>query len=68
MSDHLTPEEFFEFINQGGGSGSVRHHLMACRECLFELDFLLLAEVPPTPAEEALVLLLSRLGPDETSA
>ncbi len=21
MSDHLTPEEFFEFIDQGGGSG-----------------------------------------------
>ena len=41
MSDHLTPEEFFEFIDQGGGSGPAGHHLMGCPECLLELDFLL---------------------------
>ena len=44
MSDHLTPEDFFEFIDQGGSSGPAGHHLMGCPECLFELDFLLLAE------------------------
>ena len=37
MSDHLTPEEFFEFIDQGGGSGPAGRHLMVCSECLFEL-------------------------------
>ena len=52
MSDHLTPEDFFEFIDQGGGRGPVGHHLMDCPECLFELDFLLLAEAPATPQEE----------------
>ncbi len=69
MSDHLTPEEFLEFIDQGGNSGPAGHHLMDCPECLFELDMILLAEVPATPEEEAaLDLLLSRLGPEETSA
>ena len=52
-NDHLTPEDFFEFIDQGGSSGPVGHHLMVCPECLFELDFLLLAEVPATPEELA---------------
>ena len=46
MTDHLTPEDFFEFIDQGGGSD---RHLMLCPECLFELDFLLLCEAPATP-------------------
>ena len=42
---------------------------MGCPQCLFVLDFLLLAEAPATPEEEAaLDLLLSRLGPEETSA
>ena len=40
MSDHLTPEDFFEFIDQGSGRGGMGHHLMDCPECLFELDFL----------------------------
>lgn len=53
MSDRLTPEELFEFIDQGGGSGPVGWHLQTCAECLFELDFLLLAEAPATPEEEA---------------
>ncbi len=54
-NDHLTPEDFFEFIDQGGGSGPVGQHLLCCPECLFELDFLLLAEAPAT-AEEGTVL------------
>ncbi len=63
MSDHLTPEDFFEFIDQGSGRGGMGHHLMDCPECLFELDFLLLAEAPATPEEEAaLDLLLRRRG------
>ena len=49
MSDHLTPEALFEFIDEGGGSGPVGHHLLSCPECLLELDFLLLAEAPATP-------------------
>ena len=53
MSDHLTPEELFEFIDEGGGSGPAGQHLLACPECLFELDFLLLCEAPATPEEEA---------------
>ena len=28
---------------------------MTCAECLFELDFLLLCEAPPTPEEEAII-------------
>ncbi len=40
MSDHLTPEDFFEFIDQGGSRGPAGRHLMSCPECLFELDFL----------------------------
>ncbi len=55
MSDHLTPEDFFEFIDQGGSSGPAGDHLVDCRECLFELDFLLLSEAPPTPEEEAIL-------------
>jgi len=39
VSDHLTPEDFFEFIDQGGDSGPAGHHLMDRPECLFELDF-----------------------------
>ena len=26
MSDHLTPEEFFEFLDRRGGSGPVGRH------------------------------------------
>ena len=55
MNDHLTPEEFFEFIDQGGSSGPAGHHYLDCPECRCELDFLLLAEAPPTPEEEAAV-------------
>ena len=55
MSDHLNPEDFFEFIDQGGGSGPVGRHLLACPECLFELDFLLLAEAPATVEEKAVL-------------
>ena len=51
----MTPEDFFEFIDRGGGSGLAGHHLMGCPECLFELDFLLLAEVPATAGEEAIL-------------
>lgn len=28
---------------------------MSCRECLFELDFLLLCEAPATPEEEVVL-------------
>ena len=55
MSDHLTPEDFFEFIDRGGGRGPVGRHLLSCAECLFELDVLLLAEAPATPEEEAIL-------------
>ncbi len=55
MSEHLTPEEFFEFIDQGGSSGPAGRHLFSCPECLFELDFLLLAEAPATTEEEAIL-------------
>ena len=37
MSDHLTPEDFFEFIDQGGGSGPAGQHLLSCPECLYLL-------------------------------
>ena len=72
MSDHLTPEDFYEFIDRSGGRGPVGHHLMNCPRCLFELDFLLLAEAPATPEEEAILdelpavtveVLLERLWP-----
>ena len=53
MSDHLTPEELFEFIDQGGGSGPADITSWAARNALFVLDLILLAEVPPTPEEEA---------------
>ena len=53
MSDHLTPEDFFEFIDQGGGSGPVGRHLMSCPECLYVLDLILLAEAPATPTDDA---------------
>jgi hypothetical protein len=36
-NDHLTPEDFFEFIDQGGEGccwGPVERHLMSCPECL----------------------------------
>ena len=55
MSDHLAPEDFFEFIDEGGGAGLAGRHLLSCPECLFELDFLLLCEAPPTPAEETVL-------------
>ena len=37
---------------------------MVCPVCLFELDFLLLAEVPATPEEEALDELPEVTGED----
>ncbi len=49
MSDHLTAEDFFAFIDRGGGSGPVGRHAVRCPECLYVLDFLLLSEAPPTP-------------------
>ncbi len=49
------PEDFFEFIDRGGGRGPVGHQLMDCPACSAELDFLLLAEAPAT-AEEGTVL------------
>jgi len=55
MSDHLTPEDFFEFIDQGGSSGPAGHHLMGCPECLWLLDGILLCEAPPSPEEEAVL-------------
>ena len=45
---HLSPEQFFEFIDQGGGSGPAGHHLLSCLECLYVLDMILLAEAPAT--------------------
>lgn len=53
MSDHLSPEEFFEFIDQGGSPGPAGRHLMGCPECLYVLDMILLAEALPMPEEEA---------------
>lgn len=55
MSDPPTPEELFEFIDEGGNSGPAGRHLMDCRECLFELDMILLAEAPKTAEEEAIL-------------
>ena len=54
MNDHLSPEDFFEFI-QGGGSGPVGHHLLSCAECLYVLDLILLAEAPATLEEEVVL-------------
>ncbi len=65
MRDHLTPEDFFEFIDQGGSSGPVGHHLMGCPECSAELDFLLLAGAPATPEEEAVLSGLPEWTPEE---
>ncbi len=64
-NDHLTPEAFFEFIDQGGGSGPEGHHLMGCPERSAELDFLLLAEAPPTPEEEAVLRSLPKWTAEE---
>ena len=50
---HLGPEDLFEFIDRGGDDGREGHHLMSCPECLYVLDFLLLAEAPATAEEEA---------------
>ena len=55
MSDHLTPEELFEFIDQGGSSGPVGRHLLICPECLWLLDDILLCEAPATAAEDRLL-------------
>ncbi len=66
--DHLTPEEFFEFIDQGGGPGPAGRHLMVCPECLFELDFLLLCEAPATPEEEAVLSQLPAVSPTDLLA
>ena len=41
MTDHLSPEQLFEFIDEGGGSGPAGWHLMSCPEHLVE-DRLLL--------------------------
>ena len=52
---HLTPEAFFEFIDQGDGQGPAGDHLMECPECLHVLDMVLLAEAPATAEEEAIL-------------
>ncbi len=52
---HLTPEDFFEFIERGGGSGPVGRHLLLCPECLWLLDGILLCEAPATAAEDRLL-------------
>ena len=60
-SDHLEPLDFFEFIDQGGGSGPAGRHLMSCPERLFELDFLLLCEAPATPEEDVILSQMPKL-------
>ena len=35
---HLTPEELFEFIDQGGGSGPAGHHLPLFHPCITGLS------------------------------
>jgi hypothetical protein len=54
MSDHLTPEDIFEFIDRGGGPGLAGNQLMDCPECLYVPD-MILAEAPATPEEEAIL-------------
>ena len=65
MSDHLTPEDFFEFIDRGGGSsGPVERRLLSRPECLSVLDLILLCEAPGNPEEEAILdQWSSRLSP-----
>jgi len=65
MSDHLTPEDFFEFIDQGGGSGQVGRHLLSCAECLHVLDMVLLAEAPATAEERAALDEIPQIHPKE---
>ena len=68
MSAHLTPEDFFEFIDQGGGAGPAGRHLLSCPQCLFELDFLPLCEAPATPEEEAVLSQLPAVSPKDLLA
>ena len=46
MSDHLTPEDFFEVIDRGGGSGPIGQHLLITGE---------IRPSSPTPTEEAVL-------------
>ena len=55
LDNHLTPEDFFHFIErglEGNTSGTLERHLTICPECLETLDMCLLAEVQPDLAEE----------------
>ncbi len=65
MSDHLTPEDLFEFIDQGGGSGPAGWHLLSCPECLNVPDLILLAEVPATSEEETILSRMPGLSADD---
>lgn len=52
MSDHFDAGAVLRVHRPGGWLGPAGWHLQSCSECLFELDFLLLAELAATPEEE----------------
>ncbi len=67
-TNHLTPEDFYYFIEEdleGPRKGWVERHLISCQECLELLDHILLAEVPGTIEEEAVLGRLSRWSVEE---
>ncbi len=65
MSDHLTPEDFFEFIDRGGSSGPVGQHFLSCSESLNVPDLILLAEVLATSEQEAILSRMPGLSADD---
>ena len=65
MTDHLSPEEFFDFLDQSGSSGPVGRHLLSCPECLNVPDLILLAEVPATSEEETILSRMPGLSADD---
>ncbi len=68
LENHLTPGDFFRFIDrglEGCTNCPLERHLTACSECLEALDVILLADVQSDLAEELARWRLLDLTPKE---
>ena len=68
LDNHLTPGDFFRFIDrglEGCTNCPLERHLTNCPECLETLDMCLLAEVQSDLAEELALWRLLGRAPEE---
>ena len=66
--NHLTPEDFYHFIDgglEGCSSGRIESHLTDCPECLETLAMIVRFQRPWTAEEESVLSKLPHRTPDK---